>query len=135
MILFVDDGKWKVVNLTHINDFMIAMTTFLKADKSTRGVGLGRWCRNYSQNLLNPENPFSLITFHSTFQLEPTCPLIPVLPVIFLQNNFKVITQVKQLCAQFDGTSMLAEIALNSSITERHKIINCYIGVKQTDWL
>ena len=40
MILFVeDDGKWKVVNLTNINDFLIAMTSFLKSDKSTRGVG------------------------------------------------------------------------------------------------
>ena len=40
MILFVlDDGKWKVVNLTNINDFMIAMTSFLKSDKWTRGVG------------------------------------------------------------------------------------------------
>ena len=40
MILFVqDDGKWKVVNLTNINDFLIAMTSFLKSDKSTRGEG------------------------------------------------------------------------------------------------
>ena len=39
MLFVVDDGKWKVVNLTNINDFMIAMTSFLKSDKSTRGVG------------------------------------------------------------------------------------------------
>ena len=29
-----------MVNLTNINDFMIAMTSFLKSDKSTRGVAL-----------------------------------------------------------------------------------------------
>ena len=40
MLFVVDDGKWKVVNLTNINDFMIAMTSFLKSDKSTRGVAL-----------------------------------------------------------------------------------------------
>ena len=28
-----------MVNLTNINDFLIAMTSFLKSDKSTRGVG------------------------------------------------------------------------------------------------
>ena len=43
MILFVvDDGNWKVVNLTYINDLMIAPTTFLKSDKLTPGVGSGR---------------------------------------------------------------------------------------------
>ena len=28
-----------MVNLTNINDFLIAMTSFLKSDKSTRGEG------------------------------------------------------------------------------------------------
>ena len=83
MILFVeDDGKWKVVNLTHINDFMIAMTTFLKTDKSTRGAGLTeqvlpelffKSCKTQKTSF-----PFSSRqTFAPTFQLFPTCLLIP----------------------------------------------------------
>ena len=58
MILFVqDDGKWKVVNLTNINDFLIAMTSFLKSDKSTRGEGdwaiiRHRRCRGFEPSLI-----------------------------------------------------------------------------------
>ena len=51
-----------MVNLTHINDFMIAMTTFLKTDKSTRGVGQTGTDRAAVAGIIfhvlsNPENP------------------------------------------------------------------------------
>ena len=42
-----------MVNLTNINDFLIAMTSFLKSDKSTLGEG-DRAIRHRRCRVLNP---------------------------------------------------------------------------------